>query len=84
MSLFGRIPGDLLPEGTEFYCHECDHRIVKANDPKSGSFYDIFGHVWKLKRDQHTRRKLGNYKQVVFAICAECRKKFISDEKDLL
>ena len=49
------------------FCSRCDAEVDPA-EPESGDFYAVCGHVWL-----HRYGKLGDWEQVVFAVCADCQ-----------
>lgn len=56
-------------EKKEFWCCVCDNALVVSDDLTTGNFYSVFGHEWIPKKQD-----IGEYKQVIFAICSECER----------
>lgn len=59
-----------LQFGEVLWCHSCDHVLVNSNDPSSGTFYGIHGHV--VNTESKSLRH--DWPEVCFAICTQCEK----------
>ena len=58
-----------------YWCAHCDR--VKVNDT-NGTYYGQFGHTSPMTRDH--KLGSGDYTQLVFAVCNDCKSEFFSAE----
>lgn len=56
----------------EHWCADCDSRIVKSDDPSTGTFYQVFGHQWRGIEEERMVDGSGDYHSVIFALCSDC------------
>ena len=61
---------DVLSPEIEMWCDVCDQVVVSVTDLSSGEFFSVFG--CDLGRFEGMVRKIGEMKQVVFAVCKNC------------
>ncbi len=62
-------------KGQEFWCNECDQKIVNSEDPTTGHFYMIFGHIYQPSsraKDYGMPTSIKESVSVVFALCPDC------------
>jgi hypothetical protein len=52
----------------QFWCKKCDRVSVDSEKPETGSFFNVFGHMW----DRETKEYDGEYVGVMFAVCTGC------------
>jgi len=62
---------EIIPTNEVFWCSHCDSEQINSQDPSSGKFFRVNGHVynWKEKKAEN------DWPTVVIAICSECLKK---------
>ena len=51
----------------EYWCRVCDSKVINAQDPESGDWFQVFGHVWPGTNVEYT--------SVIFAVCKQCQEK---------
>jgi hypothetical protein len=51
-----------------FWCNRCDNQKVDSENPDTGRFFVVFGHVY----DDTTEQYDGDYRGVMFAVCKGC------------
>lgn len=73
MSLFHRIAHKTeVAKSVNRYCADCDHNLVRGDDPASGSFYAMWGERILSFDTPLTDSSLDELSRVVFAVCHQC------------
>jgi hypothetical protein len=61
---------EFSPPHEVFWCSKCDCEQVNSQDPATGKFFRVHGHVYDFRE----KKASPDWPCVVFAICSTCLK----------
>ena len=56
----------------KYWCSDCDNALVNPQDPTTGTFYEVYGHVRKYPSQQDGTINYGDEELVIIALCPKC------------